>query len=924
MAYSFEDFKNDLSVFGENEKKNILKNINDYLELSKLYKLSFSWNDLSIPVMQMMKNRNVQGRYTSIIGFLNTKKSHLSNFIELKKIVANSVKLVLNGYLLDMKNSYSKFDKFVRPDDASMINIAVEKGIKSLYTIANIDDFVNSIISDSAKRGRIIDSLGNVDRYQLDLEIASFWKGIKDGFSEDSLSILENFLSTSEKQKLPKKWSGHSIFPILEKLPSNVSTMIKYYITTGFAKDFKDIADLNTDNAFTALDYFLMIRDYNIEEAALENYAGVIYHSNDFGDQRYTELLNELDFNFNKNFVYALYLVFQHEFSGLSIEKFNTPHKYNCINGLYSQELDDLIKNDDSKLDLLNNLIKDPLKVEKFNTMNSRDFYVLISKFNENEIDWMFETVKNSNECTIEEMLYYCIFFKQYVDDFSYDENKYKHINSLFYSIRKSNDLSKLGSQINSWFTTIDLGELSKEEFDVLDKIDAKYLYNSLSFRDRILYNKCKEQGIKFRLYYAKRSDCGDLDLLLSSGATKNYIESEIPEYFFDSVKAKRTFSYIKEDYVTKYSDHIKNIIFYLKAKDVDPSNVPSYYFVFPFPIFFKVMERALFENIDLTKVSRSYFEEEELINKKVKLIKSQEKYGVRNERFVTFANIAKPLPSYLVKKLVDYYKCKESDIMYLLEKDVSFVDISDLLTNLLDLNFPMSYLDIYLNYLPCDNILQVIKNRIEFLTSCGIDYVEASKAYYYFSESKIEKLCSLFNGEINLTYIPECFFSDEYDVESFIVKLRTANIDISKIINDFWGKIPAEIFDDVENFIIFYERVYKTELNANMLDQNIYELYYKHKLVSSYGKNKRFTDSILYCKTATIEKIYKFCSEEIKMPFYSELLYFEYNFVREYYNEILEDIRDFYYNSEGERYSFKNAVELKERIKSNSFGGKR
>ena len=59
-------------------------------------------------------------------------------------------------------------------------------------------------------------------------------------------------------------------------------------------------------------------------------------------------------------------------------------------------------------------------------------------------------------------------------------------------------------------------------------------------------------------------------------------------------------------------------------------------------------------------------------------------------------------------------------------------------------------------------------------------------------------------------------------------------------------------------------------------------------------------------------------------MPFYSELLYFEYNFVREYYNEILEDIRDFYYNSEGERYSFKNAVELKERIKSNSFGGKR
>ena len=125
MAYSFEDFKNDLSVFGENEKKNILKNINDYLELSKLYKLSFSWNDLSIPVMQMMKNRNVHGRYTSIIGFLNTKKSHLSNFIELKKIVANSVKLVLNGYLLDMKNSYSKFDKFVRTDYSSMINIAV-------------------------------------------------------------------------------------------------------------------------------------------------------------------------------------------------------------------------------------------------------------------------------------------------------------------------------------------------------------------------------------------------------------------------------------------------------------------------------------------------------------------------------------------------------------------------------------------------------------------------------------------------------------------------------------------------------------------------------------------------------------------------------------------------------------------------------
>ena len=923
MAYSFEDFKNDLSVFGENEKKNILKNINDYLELSKLYKLSFSWNDLSIPVMQMMKNRNVQGRYTSIISFLNTKKSYLSNFIELKKIVANSVKLVLNGYLLDMKNSYSKFDKFVRPDDASMINIAVEKGIKSLYTIANIDDFVNSIISDSAKRGRIIDSLGNVDRYQLDLEIASFWKGIKDGFPEDSLRVLENFLSSSEKQKLPKKWSGHSIFPILEKLPSNVSTMIKYYITTGFAKDFKDIADLNTDNAFTALDYFLMIRDYNIEEAALENYAGVIYHSNDFDNQRYTEMLNELDFNFNKNFVYALYLVFQHEFSGLNIEKFNTPHKYNCINGLYSQELDDLIKNDDSKLDLLNNLIKDPLKVEKFNTMNSRDFYVLISKFNENEIDWMFETVKNSNECTIEEMLYYCIFFKQYVDDFSYDENKYKHINSLFYSIKNSNDLSKLGSQINSWFTTIDLSKLSKEEFDVLDKIDAKYLYNSLSFRDRILYNKCKEKGYKFRLYYTQRSDCGDFDILLSSGATKNYTESEIPVSLFNSLKRSGLYNFFKQSKLTKNLNNAQNILLYFASNEIDVTKVPMHYFNYSFYTFLKVIERVKLENISIYEIPQSYFQEEETISKRARIVKWKKLLSDDCELNVTFSNIGRPVFNYSINDISKKYDCHYDAIKYLFEKDIAYEDIKELLDKISVLKFPMNNLDFYVEYLPCENIYNMIEKRIEFLVSNGIDYENVSSGYYTSSEEKLMELFTILNGELDLNHIPVSFFTTDCNVIEFIQKLKSEGINITKFVKDLLGNVPFEIIKDIDNFLNFYRRVYDVKLDANMVDQGMFDLYNNYKLVVSFSKNKKFSNSIFYSKNSNSVLIYDYCTDN-NLSFYSELLYFGYNFVSNYYYDIIEGIRDFYYENEGIRFSYENAKELENKINTKSRGVKR
>ena len=81
---------------------------------------------------------------------------------------------------------------------------------------------------------------------------------------------------------------------------------------------------------------------------------------------------------------------------------------------------------------------------------------------------------------------------KTYIDTKKIDMNdrKYKNINKFFNMVKSSNNITSLGDQFCSWYSSIDLTQLTPEEIEELRLIDPKFIYNSLSYTDKLIYQK--------------------------------------------------------------------------------------------------------------------------------------------------------------------------------------------------------------------------------------------------------------------------------------------------------------------------------------------------------------------------------------------------------------------------------------------------
>lgn len=849
------------------------------------------------PITQIASIPNKETKYNRIKLYLTKQKNRLNSILIKRQRIKYATINILTGNLKDMENSYQKNNEFVRSEDAATINLPVEKGIKALYTICNIDDFVMSLDSEN-----LINSDNSINIETLNDYISIYWKNIKNGISENVLSQLR---AITEPGRVPKKWSGHSIFPILEKLPEKVKNMIRYYITTGIAKELVEQEDLNTNNAFSALDYFLIIRDFALSENVSKDIANLISHSNDYDEHRYDQLLQELDYIFNKNVVYAIYFVLKHELDSVDMQLFNEIEpEYTCIKKVYSVELKELLNNEDikSKYDLI---INNSELLEAVNTLTPNTFCILLEKFNYQEIEWLFETCKNSNECSVEEMLYYCIFFKKYANEVNFTGERYTRINKLFNTIKTSNDLSKLGVQVANWFNGIELSELTPEELDELDKIDSKYLYNSLNIREKIIYEKCKSKGIKFRLYYSRLGKEGEITKLLDyTSILSTYTDEELPEFVFSKFKKTinmplskefKNISELRTGATSRFLSNIlksKNSIDILLEHNLSIDDVPTYYFEYPE----EILEICLNEyKEDIKNIPELFFK----------------------NRFLFYHNTNRLFMTYIMNK----EKLRDSYFELTTPQTNELpIDTPSIIGELKYYGFPIEKLKELIKAVSVkkrDNFLETLLKRHLLLRSCCVNTSECSLLYYVCDTKRLIYLISMLRGKYDVSYIPNSILRTPYNPINFVKKILEKNMDLYKICNEI-DELTPEILENSETFLDFYKQLYENiAYTPDMVDQNITNVFKNHLLIVDYYKKKGFDvsnihESIFFKNTISAIRILKFC-EEKGLRFFPELFYFTNEFIIYYYNDIFEYVINFNSINQGtsKKFSYEDAQKL-------------
>ena len=469
-------------------------------------------NNLFSKVDDLFSNCDVNGISVrdKIIGGLtpsdiNDIKISLENkILDIKELYRDKTIQLMHSYLENCVSVFSINDeKNTTQIRSSFNNFSTELALKNLYTLINIDEFVDK---------NFLNIIGTYDFNEvIELDIDSQWKNINKNIGIDELNAVKELL---QNEKLPNKWNGHSLFVTLNNYPEHIKTLIKYKIMICSCDENRGIIFPKEDLFVTAKDVILMFRDFNLNlvhnEISQVN-TEIIRRSNDFDGGRYSvSSLNDDDLKFNISFAIAAYETFYHELKKYEVFTCTSvPTKYNGIKDVYSDNLYELITQD-HKEELLDKLIVYPSNEILFK-LTKKEFYNIIKYFSYDEIIWAIDEI-NKNPKVISDneklhefknLIYYCTFFKTYEENnINFDSPKYARINKLFKTIKNTNDVTLLARQFEEWFNKFNINELTEEEIEVLTNIDYKYIYNQLDYASQVIFEKCKKYNIKFYLGY--------------------------------------------------------------------------------------------------------------------------------------------------------------------------------------------------------------------------------------------------------------------------------------------------------------------------------------------------------------------------------------------------------------------------------------
>ena len=385
----------------------------------------------------------------------------------------------------------------------TIISFSTELSLKTLYSIKNYDAIVRNIYSEVTRYENgsypneelLNNRLGLIEKVSGDWPVIGISNSAQNTINNvrDSYSTLDRPVNLPDDDRFGNvKVNGHTLYKVFDNLPEEYRTMIKYQIVTAFARGDKKSLD---EKVVSAIDYFLMSTELDTTLGNMDPTKQMVINSNNFDRMRYLiDQLGSEELLFSMSFATSSYIVARNEVDGRSFSTIKNGD-YSSKGIQYTEALDKLISSSPDKKYLLDYIVNNNQLLGVVKTLSSKDLYVLIDMFNLDELNWMKNSCNVEDSCSFREMLHYCVFFKRHLNDyeFRYTGDKYKNINKLFYTIKSTNNLAMLGSQISQWFAEINVYTLSQEEFEALRIFDNEFIFNSLSYSDRILYKKCSD-----------------------------------------------------------------------------------------------------------------------------------------------------------------------------------------------------------------------------------------------------------------------------------------------------------------------------------------------------------------------------------------------------------------------------------------------
>lgn len=961
-GYSIEDIKKVVETF---------EHFFDYVLRNKLEKEFDNFSDFfRNNVLKRIDNNKGAANIASAAEFNGT--SPASSFI--KECVERRVQSVLQGFLRSSEVYYNMAcnsegvdaslllaqlsldgidrDKSIElTAPTTIMAFSTELSLKTLYSVKNYVSILGTIYSEVTKfeNGRYPNEILFNDKLKMIEQVSGDWKKI--GLSDDAQSTMnavrDSFPSNDRPVGLLEddrfgnvKVNGHTLYKVFDNLPEEIKNMIKYQIVTAFSRGDKFSLD---QKIVSAIDYFLMISQVDTNVANIDSTKQMILNSNNFDRMRYLiDQLGSEELLFSMAFASSSYIVAKSEVEGKS---FSSVKSCDYVSrGLeYTSELDRLISENPEKKYLLDYIVNNRELLNVVKLLNRKDLYVLIDMFNLDEINWMKESCNIKDSCSFKEMMQYCVFFKRHLNDyeFRYTGDKYKNINRLFYTIRSTNNLALLGSQISQWFAEINIYSLSQEEFDTLKIFDNEFIYNSLSFKDRILYKKCDEKGVPFKIYYTGYVYSSMLDQHIdSTDFDINDFESEI----FSSVNS----NFSRVLFLKKTEGAILNfnsdVMEYLISEFGSKENIPVFLANLSTSQLRVIINYCLENNVSFKNWTMKLFSSSNFICKNLLLNRElgDDKLEVKETRYkLNFApnsrqviDRSKDRISPLSNEDIMYYRLILSRIanpykffddghgkpLFVpitnqeddLEQESNVEKLRMLLnngydylaavymSNKCDLNQIIYLVDTFI-FMPKDvyplvasGILtpEFISSRLEFLNQK--ECILANVPLHYYLNSKVSndelgRLMDLFNGIYEKENIPRCFFVSDVDsVKVFIDKIKENGINLYDFMS-YVSYSTHSLLTNVDRYIYVYKVLKTVELSTGMKIKSFDDVvrdYEKIKRVLKIdGDNSILLKASLYNNFDDLRAIVEI-SASYNMQFYPELLYFEKDFLNTYFDQ--------------------------------------
>ncbi len=857
---------------------------------------------------------------------------------------------------------------------ATIMAFSTELSLKTLYSVKNYDAIVRNVLSEVTRceNGRYPNESLLNDKLRMIEKVSGDWKNI--GISSnaqntmndvrDSYSISDKPVNLPEDDKFGNvKINGHTLYKVFDNLPEEYRTMIKYQIATAFSRGDKKSLD---DRVVGAIDYFLMMSEVDTTLGNMDSTKQMVINSNNFDRMRYLiDQLGSEDLLFSMAYASSSYIVAKNEVEGRSFSSIR-----NCdytSKGLQcTEELFNLINNDSGKKYLLDYIANNRQLLGVAKTLNPKDLYVLIDMFNLDEINWMKDSCNVVDTCSFKEMMYYCVFFKKHLNDyeFRYTGDKYKNINKLFYTIKSTNNLAMLGSQISHWFAQINIYDLTQEEFDVLKIFDNEFIFNSLNYKDRVLYKKCSDKGIPFKIHYTSTA---------YSTAIAKYMNEDgfNPDNFEEQVsfRVNRNFNRLLVvndeklnklranqevyDLIIEEFGRLENVPSFLVSLPLDDIRVILEYCkstgesvkewsqqLLATPCFFcrsmfiidKVKSCYTHVNVRLAKdLNKSHIQDISRAFTELKA-NSQRIIPMRDE--IAISNNSTPSisvsESYIYSmSLVTGYsfeleveRATDKELMtYLLENGFDYLSAT-----FLQKNASREQIDKLLDYstryaLPRELITMVASNRlsIEELIAkndlfvrygCRLDDIPM----YYYTATNItpdvfERLFNVLRGIYTENSIPVVLLSTDIDkVQMLIHKLRDANINIYDFVS-YLSHSSHLVLNNMDQYIYVYSQLKQVPVSGDMIvkpfDMVVAD-YYSAKALLQYNEdNPILLKASLYQNYDDFNDIRILCEFNGK-KFYPELLYFDKGFVKEYFVDVYNCVMAYDYT--GRELQYKDA----------------